>query len=146
MTEFFPDATPPSEQEAALHWRARFDGEPDSIAAARALAQDFLAELGRQALTRASKQDAGDVLLVVSELVTNAERHAGGPVLLDLAFAGHTLEVTVWDTGTALPVQMPRDPSRIGGHGMEIVARLCSFLHAELVTGGKRVRARMELP
>ncbi|MEU5116883.1 ATP-binding protein [Streptomyces longwoodensis] len=73
-----------------------------------------------------SNRTAGDVMLIVSELITNAARHDGGPRLLDLTCTQHEVEVTVWDTSAQLPTRLPRDPHRIGGHGIEIVTTLCS--------------------
>ncbi|SHM80123.1 ATP-binding protein [Actinacidiphila paucisporea] len=145
MTERpFLHAPTPAGPTVLLHSRAAYDHPTDSIAVARGQARDFLRALAGTAVIL-SEQAKDDVLLVVSELVTNAGRHADGPVLLDLAWTGSALDVAVWDTGTAIPVRMPRDPSRIGGHGLEIVAGICSRLHAEQVVGGKRVVARIEL-
>ncbi|MEU2851288.1 ATP-binding protein [Streptomyces syringium] len=69
---------------------------------------------------------AEDVLLVVSELVTNACLHANGPDELRVAFAGKVLRLEVVDLGSGTPT--PRHPHRAGrpgGHGMFIVERLC---------------------
>jgi anti-sigma regulatory factor (Ser/Thr protein kinase) len=142
----FPDAPLPTGPGTLLHRRAGYDHVPGSITAARDLAHDFLAELVVKDLVTVSERTAGDVLLVVSELVTNAERHDGGPRLMDLSCTRDLVEVAVWDTSPAMPVRMPPDPSRIGGHGIEIAARLCAHLHAERVIGGKRVRAGISLP
>ncbi|MEV4438300.1 ATP-binding protein [Streptomyces sp. NPDC049577] len=69
---------------------------------------------------------AEDVLLVVSELVTNACLHADGPEELRVSRAGKVLRLEVSDLGTGTPA--PRTPHRAGrpgGHGMFIVQRLC---------------------
>ncbi|MET9876929.1 ATP-binding protein [Actinacidiphila glaucinigra] len=69
---------------------------------------------------------AEDVLLVVSELVTNACLHAGGPEELRLFRHAKALRLEVADGGTGSPA--PRTPHRAGrpgGHGMFIVQRLC---------------------
>ncbi|WAL95907.1 ATP-binding protein [Streptomyces sp. Je 1-369] len=69
---------------------------------------------------------AEDVLLVVSELVTNACLHAEGPDELWLSSDGKVLRIEVSDRGTGQPA--PRTPHRAGrpgGHGMFIVQRLC---------------------
>ncbi|EME97363.1 ATP-binding protein [Streptomyces mobaraensis NBRC 13819 = DSM 40847] len=70
---------------------------------------------------------AEDVLLVVSELVTNACLHAGGPAELLVSNRGtKVLRLEVSDLGNGEPV--PRTPHRAGrpgGHGMFIVQRLC---------------------
>ncbi|MFF7213115.1 ATP-binding protein [Streptomyces sp. NPDC008238] len=69
---------------------------------------------------------AEDVLLVVSELVTNACLHAGGPEELRLFRHAKALRLEVADGGSGSP--SPRTPHRAGrpgGHGMFIVQRLC---------------------
>ncbi|GGV73969.1 hypothetical protein GCM10010277_87900 [Streptomyces longisporoflavus] len=47
------------------------------------------------------------VQLVVSELVTNAYKHAPGPCLLDLEVDGGSVKICVWDAGTTLPTIHP---------------------------------------
>ncbi|MEU5794403.1 MULTISPECIES: ATP-binding protein [unclassified Streptomyces] len=69
---------------------------------------------------------AEDVLLVVSELVTNACLHAEGPDELALACDNKVIRLEVTDRGAGQPT--PRTPHRAGrpgGHGMFIVQRLC---------------------
>lgn len=140
----FAEVPPLAGPRVALHRRACFDNTPDSIGAARDLTRDFLACIP-DGVAVLSERAAGDVLLVVSELVTNARRHAGGPLLLDLACTAHEVEVTVWDTSPELPARFARDPGRIGGHGIEIVASVCSRFDAVPVPGGKRVHACIPL-
>jgi hypothetical protein len=106
--------------------RLRFDGESGVVP----LARDFT----RQALyawdwlpaaTAGRRAAAEDVLLVVSELVTNACLHAGGPDELCIAADDKVLRIQVSDRGTGQPA--PRTPHRAGrpgGHGMFIVQRL----------------------
>ncbi|MEU7029060.1 ATP-binding protein [Streptomyces sp. NPDC046275] len=85
--------------------------------------------------------DTDTALLVVSELVTNAVKHAPGPLRLELALREGTLEISVCDGSTAGPVLRAPDPERIGGHGMEIVAALCRYVVTEPTAHGKRVTA-----
>jgi anti-sigma regulatory factor (Ser/Thr protein kinase) len=66
-----------------------------------------------------------DVLLLVSELVTNACLHAGGPTELALHCTDALLRVEVSDHNTLPPVpRTPHEATRPGGHGLHIVARL----------------------
>ncbi len=115
--------------------RLRLDGESGVVP----LARDYT----RQALS------AEDVLLVVSELVTNACLHAGGPEELFLACDDKVIRVEVTDRGTGQPA--PRTPHRAGrpgGHGMFIVQRLCLDWGVVRTPGrsGKTVWAELGAP
>jgi anti-sigma regulatory factor (Ser/Thr protein kinase) len=70
-----------------------------------------------------------DVRLLVSELVTNAVRHAnlGGSDVIDLVIdlADHTLRVEVHDPGGGfVPTAPSPDPARPSGWGLYLVAEL----------------------
>ncbi|MEU0133002.1 ATP-binding protein [Streptomyces sp. NPDC006296] len=122
-----------------------FDGEPGCIALARALADRFLARLTAEWLAVLGEHTRSDLMLAVSELVTNADRYSHGPYLLELEGDARRVSVTVYDSSTALPVLYSPDPARLGGHGMEIVVALCHRLTAERVPVGKRIRAEFML-
>ncbi|MDJ0371426.1 ATP-binding protein [Streptomyces sp. H10-C2] len=128
-----------------LYRSARYDGRNGSIAAARDMAAAFLRDLAPHRNAPVPEHRVQDVLLVVSELVTNAGRYAPGPCVMDLSYVGGGVEVSVWDTSAELPRRFAPDPSRIGGHGMEIVERLCRRVTAERVFNGKRVRAHLDV-
>lgn len=92
---------------------------------------------------------AEDVLLVVSELVTNACLHAEGPEELRVACDGKVLRLEVDDRGAGQPA--PRTPHRAGrpgGHGMFIVQRLCLDWGVVRIPGepGKTVWAELAAP
>lgn len=122
-----------------------FDGEQGCIAQARALADRFLARLVAEWLAVLGEHTRSDLMLAVSELVTNADRYSHGPYLLELEGTAERITVTVYDSSTALPVLYAPDPARLGGHGMEIVVALCDRLTAERVPVGKRIRAEFQL-
>lgn len=122
-----------------------FDGEPGCIAQARALADRFLTRLAVECLAPIGEHTRSDLMLAVSELVTNADRYSHGPYLLELEGTAQLISVTVYDSSTAMPVLYAPDPSRLGGHGMEIVVALCDRLTAERVPVGKRIRAEFQL-
>ncbi|MFB7270033.1 ATP-binding protein [Streptomyces sp. NPDC056244] len=126
--------------------RAReFLGSPGCTAEARLLAMRFLQQLEAEWCAALAGGRGDDVLLVVNELVTNAERHSRGPYLLELEGTDRQVIVTVYDSSSALPRRYERDPGRLGGHGMEIVHVLSDRLVAERVPVGKRVQAVFEL-
>ncbi|MFC9929654.1 ATP-binding protein [Streptomyces sp. NPDC127190] len=118
------------------------------------LARDFTREAlyawgWLPAATADQRAAAEDVLLVVSELVTNACLHADGPDELVLACDNKVIRLEVSDRGTGQPA--PRTPHRAGrpgGHGMFIVQRLCLDWGVVRATGrpGKTVWAELGAP
>ncbi|MEV7085165.1 ATP-binding protein [Streptomyces sp. NPDC093085] len=128
-----------------LRRAGEFSGEPGCIAEARLLAERFLQQLEAEWFAALGDRTTGDLLLVVSELVTNAERHSHGPYVLELEGTDQQVIVTVYDSSTTLPRRYPRDPARLGGHGLEIVHALTDRLIAERVPVGKRVQAVINL-
>lgn len=128
-----------------LRRAAHYTGEPGCIAEARAFAAQFLNQLGTEWCADITRRAQETVLLVVSELVTNADRHSDGPYILDLEGTDGSVTVSVYDSSDALPRRFPRDPERIGRHGLEIVHALASRVAVERVPVGKRVWAVVEL-
>ncbi len=112
---------------------------PASVGDARDTARDFV-----EGLTRPVAADAADtVVLVVSELVTNALRHGSGTCALDLTEHPGSIEVAVHDDSAHAPqMRTPDLLGDTGGFGWPMVNRLA---HATYVThssaGGKTVSA-----
>ncbi|MFE9097392.1 ATP-binding protein [Streptomyces sp. NPDC007264] len=123
-----------------------YTGQPGAVAEARAFGGMFLRQLRSEWCAAVDERAAGDVLLVVSELVTNAQRHSHGPCVLELEGTDTCVTVTVYDSSAALPRRLPRDPGRVGGHGLEIVHELAVRVTVERVPVGKRVTAVVPLP
>lgn len=119
---------------------AVYDGGPGSIAEARGFATEFLVD--RHGFDPAS-ETVGAVRLIVSELVTNACKYAHGPCAVDIERIPSGVEVTVWDSSTALPLARAADPGRVGQHGLEIVLALCEGFTVEREPVGKRVTVRV---
>jgi two-component sensor histidine kinase len=81
---------------------------------------------------------APDSLLVFSELVTNALKHAGGATRVDIAHGGQTLRFEVHDESPDPPAI--RDPSTApGGFGLRLVERLSQSWGWERTASGKVV-------
>ncbi|MFJ8598236.1 ATP-binding protein [Streptomyces shenzhenensis] len=140
-------AVPPEGPQAR---RLRLDGESGVVPLARDFARQALYAWGWLPAASADQRAAAeDVLLVVSELVTNACLHAEGPEELLLALDNKVIRIEVSDRGTGQPA--PRTPHRAGrpgGHGMFIVQRLCLDWGVVRVPGvaGKRVWAELGAP
>ncbi len=112
-------------------WRAdaiaeRFEvrGGRYAPANARALLVDLLGG-------RLEELELFDVSVLVSELVTNAVRHAGADerqtVLVHVAIAPGIVRVEVCDRGPGFaPPQAPRARPEGGGNGLVLLARLSS--------------------
>jgi hypothetical protein len=116
-------ATPPSGQVR----RILLAGAPGIVPRARDFTRQALYDWGwLPASTADRKAAAEDVLLVVSELVTNACLHAGGPDELRLHYTPKAIRLEVADGGAGDPaLRNPHRAGRPGGHGMFIVQRLC---------------------
>jgi anti-sigma regulatory factor (Ser/Thr protein kinase) len=83
------------------------------------------------------------VNIVVSELVTNAVRHAGGEFTLRLNPRGSGIEVAVTDNSAALPrMRRPDFKDGNGGFGLPLVKQLSrSLTVTPRPRGGKTVTA-----
>ena len=107
--------------------RLRLVGASGAVPRARDFTRQALQDWGWLPAASADQRAAAeDVLLVVSELVTNACLHANGPEELRIGTGSKVLRLEIVDLGTGSP--SPRTPHRAGrpgGHGMFIVQRLC---------------------
>ncbi len=112
------------------------------ISAGTRAAREWVREhLGSLGWTHTHAQSVDDVLLTVSELVTNAHVHARSSARLVMTWDGRCLHVTVHDDDDALPT--PREPSddRLGGRGMLLVDALADAWEARPCPHGKSVTA-----
>ncbi|QFY08841.1 ATP-binding protein [Nonomuraea phyllanthi] len=104
--------------------------EIGSITAARGIARRVLTECGYQGHHE-------DVLLVVSELVTNALVHGDGPPSLRMRGSASKVRIEVSDEGERLPE--PREPGPANGWGLHVVRLLSTGWGISPRDGGKVV-------
>ncbi|TWV33679.1 ATP-binding protein [Streptomyces misionensis] len=125
------------------HYRRDWTTGTCSGADARAAVAALLGS-AHPAPVRRSVQDAQ---LVVSELVTNAAKHAPGPCALGLELlpGARALRISVTDTSREPPRPRPPDPTRVGGHGLHLVTVLSRDLEVTMLPEGKRVTATVPL-
>lgn len=88
-----------------------------------------------------------DAALVITELVSNAIRHAGTPLELCIVPLENGVRLEVRDA-SKLPLR-PRSPGQLteeGGRGLHIIDALATSHGVEVDATGKRVWAEMLLP
>ncbi|MEW1901557.1 MULTISPECIES: ATP-binding protein [unclassified Streptomyces] len=135
-------------QEPLLYASVDYDGadaDDGMVASARDFTADFLTASPAAGRRPVARERVDLARLVVSELVTNAVRHAPGPCRLLLELFEDALEISVFDRLETSPVPRGHDPGRIGQHGVEIVVAVCESVSVEPHPSGKRVRARLAL-
>ncbi|GHE56359.1 hypothetical protein GCM10014715_06680 [Streptomyces spiralis] len=115
----------------------RLPARDDAPARARAQVSALL----RQWRTRDDTHD--NVLLLVSELVTNAVRFATGPITVRLIRAGQGLVCEVGDTGNGRPRVSRGGLLDDGGRGLNIVHRLTTRWGVRWTDTGKVVWAEV---
>jgi anti-sigma regulatory factor (Ser/Thr protein kinase) len=123
------DAAPGTPGAEARHgsWRREFPGEVASVPAARAWAHGLLA-------VRLAPAALDDVVLLLSEVITNAVTHsdsgrtAGGRVTVHLTHDREAVHVEVTDDGSATSVPAVRVPEADsdGGRGLWLVDLLAT--------------------
>jgi anti-sigma regulatory factor (Ser/Thr protein kinase) len=90
------------------------------------------------------------VLIVASELATNAIRHGGGAGRLRMWTDDSLLHLQVSDHGPGFADPSvgikPPDQSGTGGRGLWICRQLCDTLHIDSGPAGSKVTAVMSLP
>ncbi|MBC9729599.1 SpoIIE family protein phosphatase [Streptomyces sp. TRM68367] len=99
-------------------------------------------------LRRWQVEDAADaVLLVVSELVTNAVVHTQGAVRLDLILHGDRVRVCVRDASPRAPAKpVIVDWESTGGRGLLLVEAMSESFGSVPVAGGKQVWSEILVP
>ncbi|MEU4090876.1 SpoIIE family protein phosphatase [Streptomyces sp. NPDC026673] len=112
--------------------------DPAVVSEARALAGRQLAEWGLEELRTTTE-------LVVSELVTNAIRHASGPIRLRL-IRQSVFICEVYDGSNTVPRLRHARTTDEGGRGLFLVAQLTRRWGTRYTADGKLIWAEQELP
>jgi len=125
-----PEAQPPG-----VH-RLAFEPVPESAALTRGFASGVL-----QARGWATEVDTA--VLLVSEVVTNAVRHATGPCALVLTLDDDVVEVAVEDGDARFPATRSRRGLDEGGRGLVLVGALAHAWGVRPLPGGKATWFRL---
>jgi anti-sigma regulatory factor (Ser/Thr protein kinase) len=119
--------------------RARFAPRPEAVGEARAFV--------RSALAAWHYDDDGDVaVLLTSELVTNAVRHARTDCTVEVRVVDQELQVAVEDSCPTLPARDSVPASSLTGRGLLLVDAMARRWGADVVKGGKVVWFALGLP
>jgi CheY-like chemotaxis protein/anti-sigma regulatory factor (Ser/Thr protein kinase) len=111
--------------------------EPASVADARKFVSNTFASWG------IDDDLIDDALIVVSELVTNAVRHARTPCEVHLTVDDTAVRISVLDTGEGTPDPRPFSDSKPHGRGLHIVGALSRAWGVDRMPEGKLVWAEM---
>lgn len=116
-----------------------FERVPESAAAARHLVSGALAAWRLEEL-------ADTATLVVTELVSNAVRHATGEGMRVgvMRIGGQRVRVAVLDRSRDRPQVQAPDPDAVRGRGLCIVSAESAQWGVDVLPGGKRVWADLE--
>ncbi|MET8246124.1 ATP-binding protein [Streptomyces sp. NPDC005202] len=119
--------------------------DPAEVGRARRWARSRLAGSGIQA----DEPLAETLILLVSELVTNAVVHTGCPAVLRLSLSGGAAETTtvrleVADTSTRAPVPRCPDGDATGGRGLALVDGLADRWGWSREGTGKRIWCELD--
>ncbi|MFI6346099.1 ATP-binding protein [Streptomyces sp. NPDC050560] len=86
-----------------------------------------------------------DVLLVVTELVSNAERHGGGLTSFEATVCDGEILVDVGDRSPRPPHTTSRGSAAPGGFGWPLVRRLSRRVRVQTAGHGKVIRVALAL-
>lgn len=110
---------------------ATYPADLATVSAARRLAAEAAHALG---------SDPDTAALLVSELASNAVRHAHSDYTLTLDTHGDRLRVTVTDHSTDLPAPPTLQPAEaVGGRGMWLVDTMSAEWGIDLTGNGKSI-------
>lgn len=128
---------PPSARTSARRVARSLPAQPMSVPLARSWAEGWLVS----SCVPPDHRDA--VLLVVSEMVTNAVRQGDGPVQVTLDAAEDSLLIEVFDSGHRLPRLSDSAPDSTSGRGLHLIDAFCDDWGVREQLEGKTVWARL---
>jgi anti-sigma regulatory factor (Ser/Thr protein kinase) len=117
-----------------------FEPDPVAVRSAREFAR---AAVGDGAVPAQDAAFVDRLLLVVSELATNAVLHARTEFVVRVSSDGGAVRVAVYDSSSGRPAVGSMDPSAVTGRGLGIVESLASDWGIDDVDGGKWVWAEL---
>lgn len=133
-------STGPSPAQPALVRRTVLEVAPTAPEAARSFCRETCAVWAVEAGVVTA------VIDVASELVSNAVRHASGPIVLALERTADGMRVSVWDDGPGRPRVLPYRPGvSEHGIGMRLISHLSERWGCSEDQDGKWVWARLPL-
>ncbi|MGA5165344.1 MULTISPECIES: ATP-binding protein [Streptomyces] len=121
----------------AVGWARSFPVS-GGVRAGRCWAREHLESLG---WTEDAPETVDDVLLTVSELITNAHVHAHSSAQLVLTWDSQCLHVSVHDDGGGVPAPRSPDTTSPGGRGLALVDALSDHWHTHAQQHGKTITA-----
>nr|WP_189715155.1 ATP-binding protein [Streptomyces chryseus] len=127
--------------------RLTLRGIEDVVSRCRDFTRDALADWQwTPAADEEEQAVVDDVLLLVSEVVTNACLHAGGPQEILLHCTADRLRVEVTDGSPVPPRPRPSGVGVPGGHGLTVLRRLARSWGSLPRGGGKAVWVEVAAP
>jgi two-component sensor histidine kinase len=131
------DPFPPAEQLGGIpHTLEMSAARLADVGPARRAAEAHLHDAG--------VRDVDSAVLVLSELVTNAVRHAGGADRILVGCSASCVHISVYDHKDG-PVYPRSATTAVGGRGLRIVDRLAEAWGSRPLAGGKAVWARVHV-
>lgn len=125
------------EPEVPIQASRAFRPEHDAPRAARRFLEATLKHCGH------SETLVDDARLLVSELVTNAVKHARSPLAVSIRAERSRVRLAVHDNSPTKPMLTPKTPGGRPRHGLQIVAALSSSWGVERTPDGKTVWAEL---
>lgn len=111
--------------------RMQFDAAPESVPFARRFIEEQLHDCPPGVV--------GVVLLLTSELATNAVVHAQSPFSVEVGRSDRTVRVSVSDRSDVPPVQLSATPADEHGRGIQLLSALSANWGIEPRDSGKEV-------